>query len=437
METETAPTLIDQLFDLLEQVILPDWNGVIRLVPLLFVVVVVVFLILVWWMWRRQAQRNRPRLPRPSTGTPPPGVHLPGPSRWPFVVPIGAALLLFALVPARNARGEIIGTLNPLLLVIGLIVLIVAFIGWLRDANREWRSTAQATAATAGVLGPGTVPEGQLGTGGAAATLGPGGYQPEQVRREPPEGVHLPGPSPWPFFAPIAITILFFGVIFSPALIIGGLVLGAIAAGGWLRDAGREYRSTEAVGHAVPATADPRQAWPRRLVPIFAVVIALSVLVTLVPVGIGWVNGLAPAGPSATALAVPDKPEITARTAASFETTTLLVPCCQPFELVFHNEQAGVPHSVKIGDSAALTNVLFDGDEISGVADITYQVPQLAQGDYYFLCRVHPNMNGTLQARPGSGPPGPGSGPPGPGSGPPGSGAPAGPAGAPGGSPGH
>ena len=37
----------------------------------------------------------------------------------------------------------------------------------------------------------------------------------------------MPGPSPWPFFLPIAATVMLFGVIFSSVLIIGGLILAA------------------------------------------------------------------------------------------------------------------------------------------------------------------------------------------------------------------
>ena len=37
------------------------------------------------------------------------------------------------------------------------------------------------------------------------------------------------------------------------------------------------------------------------------------------------------------------------------------------------------------------------------MADVTYKVPAIEPGDYYFLCAVHENMNGTLQVRPEAG----------------------------------
>ncbi|HSH21731.1 MAG TPA: cupredoxin domain-containing protein, partial [Candidatus Caenarcaniphilales bacterium] len=163
-----------------------------------------------------------------------------------------------------------------------------------------------------------------------------------------------------------------------------------------------EYRTTEEFGHPVPATRDPEKAWPRRLVPVFVAVAALSVAVTLLPAGLGWLGSLAPAAPGATssAPAVPEVPEIAARSAASFETSTLIVPADREFELVFHNEQDGVPHDVAIANGPDLGTMHFNGEEITGPDTVTYQVPALAQGSYYFLCTVHPNMNGTVEARP-------------------------------------
>jgi plastocyanin len=199
--------------------------------------------------------------------------------------------------------------------------------------------------------------------------------------------------------------VMLLGVVFSGVLLIGGLVLGVIAAAGWLLDAGHEYRSTEAVGHAVPKTRDPSAVWPRRLVPLFAAVIVISFLLMLAPTGIGFLNSLTPPEATPPPVAVPAVPQISASSAVSFDTKTLIVPAGRPFELMFDNKQAGVPHNVKVGDSAALATVIYDGEVITGPAQITYQVPALEPGDYYFLCKIHPNMNGTLTAMTESGPP--------------------------------
>lgn len=380
--------LIGSLFQLLEQLLLPAWDDLIAYVPLLLIGLMVLTFAWLAWKWRGAAARNQARVPRPlASGAPPPGAHVGAPSRWPFVVPIGAALLLFGLVlPERDAQGGVALPFNPLLVLLGLAVIVFGVVGWLREAMREWRTVA------AGVSHAGAV---------TVHAPAPGVELPAEL----PAGVHLPGPSPWPFFAPIALTVMFFGLIFNPALILAGIVLGLIAAGGWLRDAGREYHSTEAVGHAVPRTLDPRQVWPRRLVPLFALVIGLAALVAMAPLAFAWLDGLRPSEPGATEVPVPAVPEISASSAVSFNTTSLVVPAGRPFELVFHNQQEGVPHDVFITDSPARATVYFDGKDVTGPADITYQVPALDEGDYYFLCSIHPNMNGTVQARPEQGPP--------------------------------
>jgi len=411
-ETESE-NLIDQFFRLLQQLLLPDWSDLIELLPWVLLALVAGYVAHTAWQWRKAGELNRSRVPpRLAAGAPPPGVHMPGPSRWPFVVPIGAALLLFAFaLPARDAGGNTTFPFNLPLLGLGLIVTAIAIVGWLIDAMREWRATAHGEHGTLA-----------LATAGAAAlpahggsSLVPGRASSVQVVEqpfvyvEPPPGVHMPGPSPWPFFAPIAATVMLFGVIFSSVLIIGGLILGIIVAVGWLSEAAHEYRTTEQVGHAVPKTRDPALAWPRRLVPIFATVIALSFLGALAPVGLGFLNGLTPPSAGPTAVAVPAVPEISASTATSFDTGTLIVPCCREFDLVFQNNQAGVPHDVAIAESAARATVYFDGEQIDGPAEVTYKVPSLPEGDYYYLCTIHPNMNGSLLSRPetgGSGGPG-------------------------------
>jgi plastocyanin len=392
--------IIGLLFDILEQLILPDWSNLIALLPWVLIALVVVWLVITALQWRRAGARNQARVTRPLPGgEPPPGVHMPGPSRWPFVVPIGLALLLFAFaLPARDDTGATVLPFNLPLFIAGLLVSVVAVAGWLLDAMREWRRTAQAEQGISHAAPPTTalVP---ARAPASAVMVVPEAAQPPEL----PPGVHLPEPSPWPFFAPIALTVMFLGFIFSSVLIIGGLILGVIAAVGWYLDAGREYFSTEESGHAVPRTHDPVRVWPRRLVPVFVAVIAISVLTTLAPVGIGWLNSLTPPEATPTSIAVPEVPEISASNAISFETKLLVVPAGRPFELVFNNNDPGIPHNVEIADSPERSTVFLDGEVINGIASITYQAPALTEGDYYFLCRIHPNMNGTLRALPETG----------------------------------
>jgi hypothetical protein len=67
---------------------------------------------------------------------PPPGVHLPNPSRLPVVFAIGAALIGAGL--AFHPKGQVI---NFLLAIPGLAVFVYAAVSWVRDAGHEWHET--------------------------------------------------------------------------------------------------------------------------------------------------------------------------------------------------------------------------------------------------------------------------------------------------------
>src|SRR3954451_16768058 len=376
--------LIGQFFQFLQQLILPNWPDLIALLPWVLVAIVILGLLGLALAWMRTGRRNRSRVPKPLPGgAPPPGVHMPGPSRWPFVAPIGAALLVFAFaLPSKDASGNATGPFNIQLLALGLIVVLVSIAGWLYDAMREWRATAQPEMAHGTLVTGGAHAAVALVPAATAAARRPGAFgaagRPvveEVAPVEPPPGIHLPGPSPWPFFAPIGATIMLYGFIFSSVLIVGGLILTIIAIIGWYLDAGHEYFSTEEVGHAVPATRDPNKVWPRRLVPVYGAVIAISFAVTLAPIGLGYLNSLTPVAATPGAPQVPAQPEIAAK-GVKFDTGNLIVPAGRAFDLTFNNNDDGVPHNVRI-DTADKSAVLFNGEVISGVASATYNVPAL------------------------------------------------------------
>lgn len=79
------------------------------------------------------ASRGGPALESP---TPPPGVHMPGPSFLPVVLSVGAALLGAGFA----FRGEW-GLANPLIAIPGLLVFVAGAVAWVRAANHEWRET--------------------------------------------------------------------------------------------------------------------------------------------------------------------------------------------------------------------------------------------------------------------------------------------------------
>ncbi len=362
--------------NLTAQFVTPVWNDLIQYLPLLMIGAVGLVVLSVMRSWTSNAALNRSRVPqRIMAGPAPAGVHLPGPSLWPFVLPIGGMFVLISLV--LHPEGM---PINPVLLGIGLLIAVVGVLGWYRDAGREWHRAELGGHA-------------ELAAPPAAPLIAP---------REAPPGVHLPGPSPWPFFAPIALFFIFAGLVFGPLLLIGGLVMGFVAALGWYLDAGHEFRQVDAGHLPEPRTRDPRKAFPISIVKLYAAIASVVILITIAP----WLFSFLPAGgtaaPSAGGVAAASpttSPLISTVSAVSFEQKEVVVVAGQPLTLTFNNKQAGVPHNVEIFDSSAKTTSLFKGDIITGPAQVTYNVPALPAGTYYFQCDVHPNMNGTLTAK--------------------------------------
>jgi plastocyanin len=83
-------------------------------------------------------------------------------------------------------------------------------------------------------------------------------------------------------------------------------------------------------------------------------------------------------------------------TALAFTTATLSFPADTPVSLTFDNQDAGVTHNVAIYQDQGYTQPKFNGEIVTGPTSVTYDVPPLAAGTYYFKCDVHPTMAGTV-----------------------------------------
>ena len=80
-----------------------------------------------------------------------------------------------------------------------------------------------------------------------------------------------------------------------------------------------------------------------------------------------------------------------------FSSTCLAAPAGKSFTISFANKDSGVPHNIAIYSSSAATKVLFRGQLVTGPKTVTYHVPALPAGTYYFRCDVHPTaMHGTF-----------------------------------------
>lgn len=92
----------------------------------------------------------------------------------------------------------------------------------------------------------------------------------------------------------------------------------------------------------------------------------------------------------------PGQVAVAARNSA-FDTDRLTAPASRPFTIAFDNQDAGVPHNVSIYPEAGGPPALFEGEIITGPAELAYEVPAQPAGTYSFVCDVHPvQMVGTL-----------------------------------------
>lgn len=80
----------------------------------------------------------------------------------------------------------------------------------------------------------------------------------------------------------------------------------------------------------------------------------------------------------------------------SFSTDRLTAPAGAPFQIAFANEDSGIPHNVAIYTDQSAAEALFVGEIFTGPTTLTYRVPPLPTGTYYYRCDIHPQMNGTL-----------------------------------------
>jgi len=88
-----------------------------------------------------------------------------------------------------------------------------------------------------------------------------------------------------------------------------------------------------------------------------------------------------------------------------FSTDALTFEADAPIELAFENLDT-VAHNVQIFDGPDDTApVFFLGDDLEGGATTTYPVPPMAEGEYFFICELHPNtaMEGTITVEQGAG----------------------------------
>lgn len=359
--------------DLTSQFVMPDWGGLVALMPVgIFALVVLVILaqfrrILVAPRARRGKFRVEPRTPA--------GIHMPGPSLAPVFAAVGTFLLFLGLV------------FGGPLIVLGVIALGIGLLYWLREAIVIYSRDVEAT-------------EPQL---------------PAVIHDGPPDGVHMPGPSFRPLLASLGVALLFAGLVFGGWILAVGVAALIVSLIGWLIDARKEYVKVEEADHTGHLENLPDPRMPSALLTTFAVLVVGAVLLqtgVLPPSqasgGEGGPSGAPPAASGEPPNIPPGSGEpgasggpapqgdvtVTARGVAFIE-TEFTAPADQPFTIAFVNEDATVPHNVALHEGSPTGPEAWKGEVFPGVETRVYDVDPLPAGTYAFICTVHPAMTGT------------------------------------------
>jgi plastocyanin len=343
-----------------EQLVIPDWAGLVALIPIGLVALVALWLL---WTIRRFAlagptQRGK----RPLTPVAPPGVHAASGSLAPILAAVGAALLFAGLV----AGGPLI--------VIGALVLVLTLLYWGREGLRDYDHLAHVEPA------------------------------PPQTHGPTPHGIHMIGPSFRPILASLAVAVLFYGLVFGGWLLAVGVILTVVTLLGWLRDARLEYVKAVEADQTGHVESLPAPKWPIRILWAGAILVAFGLVLNLgilppksTTAGAGG-SGQPPAsgGPAPSGGGAPGADISIAAEGLKFSTADVKAPANKPFKIAFDNKDAGIQHDIAILDSKG--SILFNGADVTGPKNETYDVKPIPAGTYKFICTFHTNMSGQLTA---------------------------------------
>jgi len=100
-------------------------------------------------------------------------------------------------------------------------------------------------------------------------------------------------------------------------------------------------------------------------------------------------------GASAASASAPPEADLAVESVGmAFDTDTITLAAGEPTTLFYRNLD-GAPHNVAIYADESASEELFIGETITDAA-VTYEIPALEPGTYFFRCDVHPDMKGTV-----------------------------------------
>ena len=169
---------------------------------------------------------------------------------------------------------------------------------------------------------------------------------------------------------------------------LGTLLLG-IALVGWLIDSRREWRAVAAAGRTGTIN-NPTPLRASRLLVDLAAIAFFSL-------AIGQSGLLNPAAAPAAPVVDTSHPVLGAK-GVKFDLAKITLAAGEAVELTFTNSDAGIPHNIAIREVGSTGAPIFNGEHLTGIATIDYEIPALEAGkSYEFFCDIHPNMKGTIE----------------------------------------
>jgi plastocyanin len=364
-ESPAAPAkdLVETLLDVVSQFVLPDWRALVDLFPVFLALLFVAWFALTLRTFATVGPTRRaPARIQPLT---PPTVHMPGASMSPVLAALGAMGLFLGLV------------FGGLALWIGVTLLVVTLLFWLREAIRDYDHNE------------------------------PPQLLPAVVHEGPPPGVHMPGPSIRPFLGALGTAALFAGLVMGGWVLILSIVFLVWTLLGWLVDFTAEYRKVEEADRTGHLDNIAPRRLPVRTLQVFAVLFAL---VAMWQVGIfppttpatadggGGTASPAPSGGGGGGNVAPPGSIALTAVGFAFDQKTLETAAGAPFTIFLTNKDSA-SHDVEIRDA--------DGKAIKQVPptlanqSMAYTYDALDPGDYTFICSLHPieAMTGTLKVQ--------------------------------------
>jgi plastocyanin len=99
-------------------------------------------------------------------------------------------------------------------------------------------------------------------------------------------------------------------------------------------------------------------------------------------------------GSASSAPAPPEADLVVESVDMAFDTDVITLTAGEATTLFYRNLD-GAPHNIAIYTDDSGSEPLFVGETITDDA-VTYEIPALEPGEYYFRCDVHPDMDGTV-----------------------------------------